>query len=239
MGLQASNPDMIHPKNIHDYVEAAVCRIYKLPAAVVQFGLGIEATTQNATLMQYEKQAWETGLIPVGDPMGRQMGRQLLPAFGLDTDTHRLRLDYSHVEVLQEAEDAKADRIRKDFESGLITRATALDARGYEVKPTDHVRHLPLSVVEVPDGLTQLEVDEQRREALPEPTVTVEPPEDSDAEKSMDGSIKALTTRQRQALLRAFNDDFEQDAGAFAAELEEAFGDLGKAAEAAAREVLR
>ena len=40
------DPDMMHPKALRDYVQEMVCSIYRLPAAVVQFGVGLEAATQ-------------------------------------------------------------------------------------------------------------------------------------------------------------------------------------------------
>ena len=159
--LQASNPDMVHPKMIHDFVQEMVCATYRLPAAVVQYGVGLEQTTENATLKQYEKQAWETGLIPVGNQVASQMGRQLLPAYGLDFRRHRLALDYSGVEALQESEDSRAERVTKQFTSGLITRAQGLEALGWPVKDTDHVRHIGVNMVEIPDGVSQLDAEEQ------------------------------------------------------------------------------
>ena len=64
----------LHPRD-------GMCGIYRLPPAVLQFGVGLEAATQNATMMQLEKQAWETGVLPVQDQLASQIGRQLLPAF--------------------------------------------------------------------------------------------------------------------------------------------------------------
>ena len=89
-GGELVDPDMMHPKTIFDYVQEMVCSIYRLPAAVLQFGVGLEAATQNATMVQLEKQAWETGILPVQWALASQIGRQLLPSFGLDVATYRL-----------------------------------------------------------------------------------------------------------------------------------------------------
>ena len=172
--MAVNSPDMVHPKNVHNFTQEMVCSIYGLPAAVVQYGIGLEQTTENATLLQYQKQAWETGMMPVGDQFAAQMGWQLFPAFGMDPKIHRLDFDYSGVEALQEKEDDKSERILKQFTAGLITRAMALEALGWPVLPSDHVRHLGISVIEVPDGMSQLDLEAQQRAALPEPVVTVE-----------------------------------------------------------------
>ena len=84
------DPDMMHPKALRDYVQEMVCSIYGLPPAVLQFGVGLDAATQNATMMQLEKQAWETGILDVQMALASQIGRQLLPAFGLDNAAYRL-----------------------------------------------------------------------------------------------------------------------------------------------------
>ena len=133
-GLTASNPDMVHPKVIHDFVQEMVCAIYKIPAAVVQYGIGLEQTTENATLMQYEKQAWETGMMPVGDQVAAQMSRQLLPAFNLDTSNYRLALDYSGVDVLQEKQTEMAERWTSLVSGGIAMRSEAREAFGLPVE---------------------------------------------------------------------------------------------------------
>ena len=92
---------MMHPKALRDYVQEMVCSIYGLPPAVLQFGVGLEAASQNATMVQLEKQAWETGILDVQNALASQIGRQLLPAFGLDVATYRLGFDTSAIEVLQ------------------------------------------------------------------------------------------------------------------------------------------
>ena len=160
------NPDMMHPKALRDYVQEMTCAIYRLPAAVVQFGVGLEAATQNATMMQLEKQAWETGVLPVQGALASQIGRQLLPAFGLATDTYRLGFDTSEIEVLQRDRKDEAEMWGQLVRDGLVLRSTALEALGLPFEASDEVRHMPVSVIEVPGGMSQAEAEEER---LPEP----------------------------------------------------------------------
>ena len=45
---------------------------------------------------------------------------------------------------------------------GIITRATALERLGLPFNDSDMVRHLPISVIEVPDGKSQMDADAAR-----------------------------------------------------------------------------
>ena len=178
------DPDMMHPKALRDYVQEMVCSIYRLPAAVVQFGVGLEAATQNATMVQLEKQAWETGVLPVQGALAAQIGRQLLPAFGLDSSMYRLGFDTSEIEVLQRDRKAEAEMYVLLLQSGMILRSTALEALGLPFEASDEVRHMPSSYIEVPAGMTQLEAEDERTpEPEPEPVM---PPVDEEEEMEDD-----------------------------------------------------
>ena len=161
-GGNLADPAMMHPKGLRDYVQEMVCSVYRLPPAVLQFGVGLEAATQNATMMQLEKQAWETGILPVQDILASQIGRQLLPAFELDTKIHRLGFDTSKIEVLQRDRREEAEMYGQLVRDGIITRATALESLGLPFNESDQVRHLPISVIEVPDGTSQVDADAAR-----------------------------------------------------------------------------
>ena len=173
------DPDMMHPKVIFDYVQEMVCSIYRLPAAVLQFNVGLEAATQNATVEQFEKQAWETGILDVQNALSSQIGRQLLPPFGLDATMYRLGFDTSGIEVLQKNRKEEAEMYVLLLQSGMILRSQALEALGLPFEASDEVRHMPISVIEVPAGMTQIEAEEERQPE-PEPVVeaVVEEPEE-------------------------------------------------------------
>ena len=160
------NPDLMHPKALRDYVQEMVCSIYRLPAAVVQFGVGLEAATQNATMVQLEKQAWETGVMPIQGVLATQIGRQLLPAFGLERAEYRLGFDTSEIEVLQRDRKAEAEMWGQLVRDGIALRSQALEALGLPFEASDEVRHMPISVIEVPSGMSQIEAEGERE---PEP----------------------------------------------------------------------
>ena len=123
------DPDMMHPKALRDYVQEMVCSIYGLPPAVLQFGVGLEAASQNATMVQLEKQAWETGILDVQMALASQIGRQLLPAFGLDPTMYRLGFDTSEIEVLQKNRKDEAEMWGQLMRDGITLRSQALEAQ--------------------------------------------------------------------------------------------------------------
>ena len=166
------DPDMMHPKALRDYVQEMVCSIYRLPAAVVQFGVGLEAATQNATMMQFEKQAWETGVLPVQGALASQVGRQLMPAFGMDPAVYRLGFDTSEIEVLQKNRKEEAAMWGQLMRDGITLRSQALEGLGLPFDANDEVRYIPSSVIEVPGGMSQMEAEEER---MPEPEPGAEP----------------------------------------------------------------
>ena len=172
-GGELVDPDMMHPKTIFDYVQEMVCSIYRLPAAVLQFGVGLEAATQNATMVQLEKQAWETGILPVQGALASQIGRQLLPSFGLDVAMYRLGFDTSEVEVLQKNRKDEAQMWGQLMRDGITLRSQALEALGLPFDESDEVRYIPSTVIEVPGGMSQLEAEEER-------TPEEEPEDDAD-----------------------------------------------------------
>ena len=148
------DPDLMHPKALRDYVQEMVAAIYHLPPAVVQFGVGLEAASQNATMVQLEKQAWETGVLPVQGALAAQVGRQLLPAFSLDPRKYRLGFDTSEIEVLQKNRGEEAEMWGQLVNHGIALRSQALEALGLPFDPSDEVRHMPISVIEVPAGVS-------------------------------------------------------------------------------------
>ena len=246
-GGTVAQPDLLHPKTLHDFVEERVCAIYRLPAAVVQFGIGLEQATQNATMVQLEKQAWLTGALPDGNLIASQIGRQLMPAFDLDPMLHRLTFDTSGIEALQQNRKDLTVIVTMLVEKGIITRAMGLEMLELPIKPSDHVRHMPIGVIEVPEGKTQLEVDEERRAALPAPTPpqgNASPPNNAEGEETGDegeggkaaalaGDIKALSARERQRLLLTLEDESLRQEGQFLDDLIATFEAMGQAAAAA------
>ena len=149
------DPEMMHPKALRDYVQEMVCSIYgyaSLPCC--NSASDLEAASQNATMMQLEKQAWETGMLGRFKwRLASQIGRQLLPAFGLDASMYRLGFDTST--GLRCCNGTARLRQRCGamlVRDGIVLRSQALEALGLPFDAMDEVRHMPISVIEVPGG---------------------------------------------------------------------------------------
>lgn len=181
------DPAMMHPKALRDYVQEMVCSVYGLPPAVLQFGVGLEAATQNATMTQLEKQAWETGILDVQMALASQIGRQLLPAFGLDVAMYRLGFDTSEIEVLQKNRKDEAAMWGQLMRDGIVLRSQVLEALGLPFDASDEVRYIPSSVIEVPGGTTQLEAEVERQ---PEPEPVVEKPDEQEEDDNGDNDAQ-------------------------------------------------
>lgn len=153
-------------KGLHDHAEERVCAIFRIPPSVVGFGTGLEQSRVGATMQEQERQAWETGLLPDLAMIANQASRQLLPAFGLDYEKYRLNFDLNEIRVLQEDENRKAEMWKGLVNAGLATRGEARAAFNLEVTDSDDVYLMPVSVIEQPRGMSQLETSEMRADAM-------------------------------------------------------------------------
>ena len=247
----AFNPEELNLKGLRDFSEQRTCGMFKLPAAVVQFGTGLEQTTENATLEQYEKQAWQTGLIPIHTTFGEQVTRQLLPKFGLDVETSRLNFDFGGVQVLQE-DLAGVDKIWLDrLNSGAVTRYEYRKKMTLEVTDLDKVWYMPGSLTEVPaEGFPEGEL-RKREEKAAEMVAAMnsggdddDPDDDSDdadsneppSRRAFTPMIRALSNQDR--LLRRFNMSGRRLTDEYADILTDEFNGLGRMAARAYRKII-
>lgn len=132
--------------------EERVSAVTGIPAAVVGFGSGLAQTKVGATMKELREMAYEDGIIPIQRLIGPEIELQLLGDFEPDPDAWRVRFDLSGVRVLQDDQDALYRRTIDAFNGGLISRAQGKQALGFEALPTDDIRRVPFSVVEVPEG---------------------------------------------------------------------------------------
>lgn len=112
---------------IRDVSEERVCAAIGIPAAVVGFGTGLQQTKVGATMKEMRQLAWIGGVIPMQRIVANEIRRSLLPEFipNASRGTHRVRFDSGAVPLLWETPTEKHDRIRKDYDSGLIKRGEA------------------------------------------------------------------------------------------------------------------
>lgn len=145
------NPQQMNMSESRDVAEERVCALLGIPAAVVGFGAGLQATKVGATMEEMRKLAWHNGVLPLLRLIADELNRSLLPMFGnvaglsIDWDTDDVR-------ALQEDEDKKVDRWTKLASSGLVMIAEAREAFGLEVDDSHRIYLRPVSLIEVPEG---------------------------------------------------------------------------------------
>lgn len=96
-------------------------------------GLPDEARTYN-NQADARRASWENGLVPTIDLVAESLQQFLLPEFD-DPNRFKIDFDYSHVESLQEAQDAKSARTVAEYQGGIVTRNEAREILGYENDP--------------------------------------------------------------------------------------------------------
>ncbi len=134
---------------LRDVSEERVTAAMGIPAAVVGFGAGLQATKVGATMEALVRLAWTNGVIPMQRVIAGEVTRTLVPAFdGVAAAT----FDNSDVEALRENEDTKAMRAERLYRGGVWTRAEARTATGQESTPADDVYSVPMTTTLLPQG---------------------------------------------------------------------------------------
>lgn len=104
---------------------------------LMTLGLPDEAKTY-ANQAEARRGAWENGLVPTIDLIGEALQHALLPEFD-DPQRYMIDFDYSQVESLREAQDAKSARTVAEYQGGVITRNEARESLGYDPDPEGDV----------------------------------------------------------------------------------------------------
>lgn len=176
--------------------EERACAALGIPAAVVGFGTGLEATKVGATMREYSKLAWSNGIIPLQRTLAAVLDKHMMPEFGLDPETYCVKFDYSKIMALQDNVNDIFTRADKGVRGGWLSVADAKMMVGILPDPEDDVYLRPKSMIAVPVGMDALDIPVElqpptpnTRPALPPPD---EPPEDEEmAEADDEYLIKA------------------------------------------------
>lgn len=180
------SPGDMNMRELRGIPEERITAVMGVNAAVVGLGAGLATTKVGATLKEYREEAFESTIIPLYREIALELTNQLLNDF-LPIDQWRVWFDLSQVRVLQEDENAKSERITKQFQSGLITRAVGKRQLGYPITPDDEIYVLSRSLVVIPEGTSP---EDQRQQLLAAPQSTGRNP-------------SALVEEQIRALLEA------------------------------------
>ncbi len=243
------NPQQMNLSEARDVAEERVCAALGIPAAVVGFGAGLQATKVGATMEEMRKLAWHNGVLPLGRALVDELQRSLLPDFekpGRGKRRLELFWDTDEVLALSEDEDKQIARKLKEFESGAITLYDYLVETGRDADETHKYYLRPIAKLEVP--LADAGKPREMR-GMPEPDPQLPPPakalpkpeaknlpEDWLPAGARDADEATIARSQRIAL-RLFREARGQ-AEAFNAALLPLFGEWGDAAERVAEQVL-
>ncbi|WP_225205375.1 phage portal protein [Novosphingobium huizhouense] len=219
------NPQQMNMSEGRDVAEERVCACLGIPAAVVGFGAGLQATKVGATMEELRKLAWNNGVLPMARMFADELQRSLLGQFGSDRG-EKVAWDTSAVLALQEDEDKKVERWGKMLASGAITVFDYRLAIGLAADESHRFYLRPISSIEVPEGNGR-ELAVRQAALSPAAQKSAEAGEEKAASDSayQRGYAWALLQQQKAAGLQAA---FEKRLTAF-------FGRLGTAAEAAAK----
>lgn len=146
-GFSPADLDLSALRNVS---EERVTAALSVPAAVVGFGSGLEATKVGATMESMVRLGWSQGVIPLQKIITGEISLTLAPALGADS----AEFDNKNVQALRENEDLKAARVGRLYRDGIFMRSEARSAMGKESVPADDVYISNLSTTFIPQGQT-------------------------------------------------------------------------------------
>lgn len=221
------NPQQMDLSVARDVAEERVCAALGVPAAVVGFGAGLQTAKVGATMSELRKLAWTNGVIPImrtfADELQRSFPELLKPGETVEYDT-------GGVLALEEDRLTKAQSWDTMIKGGWAMVAEGREAMGLDVDDSHKVFLRPFSAIEVPSGGA--------------------PPPDREAEHEIERrhlDVPALASAKQDrgrssAAQRAFVEALDRSGPQLSGVVEQAlmrfFGDLGKAAEDAARPLI-
>ena len=248
------NPQQMNLSEARDVAEERVCAALGIPAAVVGFGAGLQATKVGATMEEMRKLAWHNGVLPLGRALADELQRSLLPDFekpGRGARRLELYWDTDDVLALSEDENRRTERLLKELNAGAIMLYDYLVATGREADESHKYYLRSISMMEVPVALAGkgLEIapgvllpapDPQLpppAKALPKPEQKSNPLEDWLPANARDASPDAIARGERFALMLRREERGQREA--FAAALMPLFEGWGDTAGRIAADVLR
>ncbi len=190
--------------------EERVCAVMGIPAAVVGFGSGLEQTKVGATMRELREMAYENVIVPMQRVFAEELDRSLLPEFET-TAAWSVEFDNSNVRVLQEDESRKSERLIRQWQATLITRAEGRADLGREITPADEVYRMGFNDVIVPKA-TVPTAPAKSKARTPE---------------WIEKAFKGAEADRRSSLIESFASDRDRLAAAWAADLIDEFEALG------------
>lgn len=134
------SPKDMDLSSLRDVNEERILAQWGIPLAVAGFGAGLDQTKVGATMRAMIGLAWDQCLIPMQDDLAEEMTfwgkREFAPWF---QDGERVRFDRSKIPALQEDVDEIHNRVRQDWQAGLIKRGEARRIFGMSAGQEDEI----------------------------------------------------------------------------------------------------
>lgn len=139
MGL---NPSDIDLSKLRMIPESRIAAVTGIPAAMLQFMVGLENGTSFAAYREARQQGYESVIIPIQSAIAEQLTWQLLPELD-KTKGARYAFDLSTVRVLQEDRDALYRRAVLALQAGGISRNQFNASLGKPPVDTEEIYYVP------------------------------------------------------------------------------------------------
>ncbi|MFQ5850900.1 MAG: phage portal protein [Candidatus Binatia bacterium] len=239
-GFDPKTMDLSAVRNVS---EERVCSALGIPAAVVGFGTGLEATKVGATMTEMRKLAWVNGIIPIQKIIATEVARSLLTEFEKNRDGFLVSFDLSGIAALQESMDKLVQRTDIAVKGGWLKVKTAQELAGLPVDDTQDLYLRSIAIVEIRSGESRPEEEE----TAPPPKSNGHDPDSPLVKQDIPSSAEMLAIgsaprrRVPRALRRAaieldkFHDRLSKK---FAEELDKTFQQIGEMVARVAGDVL-
>lgn len=168
----AFSPQELDLKELRKVPESRIAAVTGIPAAMLQFLVGLENGTSFAAYAEARRQGYESVVIPIQSAIAEQLTWQLLPDFD-KTPGAKFIFDTSNVRVLQEDRDALYRRATLALGSGGISRNQFAASLSKPPPDKEEIFYVPAMVT----PMTQERIEETASGEVeapppPDPTMT-------------------------------------------------------------------
>jgi phage portal protein BeeE len=125
------SPEQLNLKALHDVPETRIAAAMGVPPAVAGLGVGLEQTSNFASMKQVRENFTEVTVVPHWRMDAAKMNHQLKPDF-TDEDDVRIAFDLTNVRALQEDRNELFGRVDNAVKTGWMTPNEARAAVGLE-----------------------------------------------------------------------------------------------------------
>lgn len=148
--LGLTSQEMAMPE-LNQLNESRITMIFKWPAILIGAMVGLEHGTYS-NFQEARRVAWEDTLSPIYKRLQDRVNHDLAPEFGWLVAAAPFRWDFSAVSALREDVDARAERFRKGYVVGAVTRNEYREQLGEEPDSRGDVYLVNPNLVLVPQG---------------------------------------------------------------------------------------